>query len=259
MLLSSLLPALLLSLSLCKGTSAIETPLEQGIELPGGDKTCRDTWFVPRGPNGDCECGYSFNGVVSCDEGTKEVRVLDCYCITFDSTSNKTVVGECFVNCANVSKSYYDYMYHPVPRDLVGGDDDNSVCGYLHRTGTLGGQCVHNYYRAAYSYTFHCIYCEESQWLLYIVVAYVPLTVFIIFTLVFRVSVVSPKLYGTISMLQTLASPLNIRVLQEAATHVGSVHLVTQGFLAAMSIWNLDFFRNVMPDNVCLCINFLQL
>ena len=56
------------------------------------------------------------------------------------------------------------------------------MCGYLHRKGTLCGQCVHNYYRAAYSYTFHCIiYCEESQWLLYIVVAYVPLTFFIIF------------------------------------------------------------------------------
>ena len=25
---------------------------------------------------------YSFDGVVSCDEETKEVRVLDCYCIT---------------------------------------------------------------------------------------------------------------------------------------------------------------------------------
>ena len=86
MLLSSLLPALLLSLSLCKGTSVIETPpLEQGAELPDGDKTCPDTWFVPRGPNGECECGYSFDGVVSCDEGTKEVRVLDCYCITFVS------------------------------------------------------------------------------------------------------------------------------------------------------------------------------
>ena len=105
----------------------------------------------------------------------------------------------------------------------------------------------------AYTVRSHSGYCT------YIVAAYVPLTFFIIFILVFRVSVVSPKLYGTISMLQTLASPLNIRVLQEAATHVGSVHLVTQGFLAAMSIWNLDFFRNVMPDNVCLCINFLQL
>ena len=58
-------------------------------------------------------------------------------------------------------------------------------------------------------------------------------------------------------MLQTLASPLNVRVVQEAATHVGSVY--RSFFLAATSIlWNLDFFRNVMPD-ICLRINSLQL
>ena len=66
------------------------------------------------------------------------------------------------------------------------------------------------------------------------------LTFFIIFILVFRVSVVSQKLYGTISTLQTLASPLNVRVVQEAATHVGSVY--RSFFLAATSTsWNLDF------------------
>ena len=70
---------------------------------------------------------------------------------------------------------------------------------------------------------------------------------------------VSPKLYGTISLLQTLASPLNVRVVQEAATHVGSVYLLAEVFLAAMSIWNLDFFHNVMPDKICLRINSLQL
>ena len=79
------------------------------------------------------------------------------------------------------------------------------------------------------------------------------------FILVFRVSVVSPKLYGTISLLQTLASPLNVHVVQEAATHVGSVYLLAEVFLAAMNIWNLDFFRNVIPDKICLCINSLQL
>ena len=123
-------------------------------------------------------------------------------------------------------------MYHPVPRDLVGGDDNNSVCGYLHRKVTLSGQCGHNYYRAAYSYTFHCISCEESQWLLHIVVAYVPLTFFVIFILVFRVSVVSPKLYGQCYR----PEPHLVRVVQEAATHVGSVYLLAEVFLAAMSI-----------------------
>ena len=85
-----------------------------------------------------------------------------------------------------------------------------------------------------------------------------PANILHIFILVFRVSVVSPKLYGTITMLQTFASPLNVRVVQEAATHVGSEYLLAEVSLAAMSIWNLDFFRDVLPD-ICLRINSLQL
>ena len=260
MFLYSLLSLSLLFLSLCEGTSVVESsPLEQQAELAARERTCPDTWFIPRGPNGDCECGHSLGGVVSCNEDTKEVGVLDCFCITFDSTSNKTVVGECPYNCLNVSKSFYDYMYHPVPRDLVGGDDNNSICGYLNRKGTLCGECLHNYYRVAYSNTFHCIYCEESQWLLYIVVAYVPLTFFIIFVLVFRVSVVSPRVYGMISMLQTFASPRYIPFIQQAAARSDwSVYLFAEMFVAATSILNLDFFRNVLPD-ICLRINSLQL
>ena len=42
-------------------------------------------------------------------------------------------------------------------------------------------------------------------------------------------------------MLQTFASPLNVRVVQEAATHVGSEYLLAEVSLAAMSIWNLGF------------------
>ena len=111
-----------------------------------------------------------------------------------------------FTNFSDVFTHWHPFSQHTTSFCLhwlavVLQHDNNSVCGYLHRTGTLCGQCVHNYYRAAYSYTFYCIYCEESKWLLYIVVAYAPLTVFIILILIFRVSVVSPKLYGTISML----------------------------------------------------------
>ena len=56
--------------------------------------SCPDTWFVHRGNS--CKCGETYYDTVSCDEDTKEVGVLDCYCMTFDSTHNATVLGECF-------------------------------------------------------------------------------------------------------------------------------------------------------------------
>ena len=211
---------LVLCSSFCEQVTVVESlSAEERVYLQANVEKCPDTWFVRSGFDGECKCGHIFDGVVSCNEETREVRVLDCYCITYDSATNKTVLGGCPYNCLNVSSLYYDYMYHPVPRDLVRGDDNNSVCGYLHRNGTLCGQCVEGYYRAAYSYTFDCIKCESSQWLLYIVVAYGPLTIFIVLILVFRVSVASPKLYGVISILQSLALPLNVHLVQEAAKH----------------------------------------
>lgn len=233
--------------------SSRELPLTEGIH-----EACNDTWFIPSGPNGSCECGHSFSGMVSCDQVTKEVGVLDCYCMTYDSVFNRTVFGQCLYNCINVTKSYHDFMYHRIPRNLVSHDDNNSVCGYLNRTGRLCGQCIKDHYKAAYSYVFTCTYCESSQWWQYILVAYGPLTIFIIFILVFRVSVVSPQLYGVISMFQTLASPLNIRVIQQAASH-DTVKIMVQVFLLLLSIWNLDFFRNVMPTRLCLRLSSLSI
>ena len=247
---------LLCAFSLCKRTTTIGThTIDEAAEFPAR-ATCPDTWFVPS-HNGKCQCGHTFHGVVSCDEDTKEVRVLDCFCMTFDSSRNKTVVGECLYNCLNTSKSHKDYMYHPVPRDLAKDGNNNSVCGYLHRTGTLCGECVNNHFLPAYSYTYHCIRCDRSQWLLYIVVAYIPLTIFIAFILVFRVSVVSPKLYGMISLLQTLALPLNIRVLQDSPRYNKYLHKMVEILIAAFSIWNLDFFRSLLP-NICLRISPLE-
>ena len=227
----------------------------RAVDYPATAATCPYTWFVPSGPNGECHCGHTFDGVVSCDEDTKQVRVLDCFCMTFDQSRNKTVLGECLYNCLNVSKSYYDYMYHSVPRNLE--SDNNSVCGYMHRNGTLCGQCNDSHYRPAYSYTLSCIYCERSQWLMYLMAAYIPMTLFVIFILVFRVSVVSPQLYGMISVLQILASPFNVNTMQKAGKYYGNVYGVIQCLIVMLGIWNLDFFRSVLP-NICLRIDALQ-
>ena len=85
----------------------------------------------------------------------------------------------------NITKSYIDSIYHNVPRDFESAVDNNSVCGYLYRTGTLCGQCIDGYYPAVYSYSFDCVPCNDenlkSNWGIYVATAYLPLTVFIIF------------------------------------------------------------------------------
>ena len=156
------------------------------------EESCTDLWFTPK--NGTCHCGDTFHDAVTCNEHTKEVMVLDCYCMTADSATNQAVVGNCLFHCVSLSRNaqYQDNVYHQAP----------SNCSYLHRRGTLCGECEKDYFLRAYSYKLDCIQCHhpDSRWL-YIAAAFLPLTVFI--------------------------------------------------------IWNLDFFRTVLPD-ICLHLTTLQ-
>ena len=124
MMMFNYLTAILLSIVSRERISTV-----RAADYPATAATCPYTWFVPSGPNGECHCGHIFDGVVSCDEDKKQVRVLDCFCVTFDQSRNKTVLGECLYNCVTVSKSYYDYMYHSVPRNFESDWGNKSVCG----------------------------------------------------------------------------------------------------------------------------------
>jgi len=118
--------------------------------------TCPDVWFVRR--NGTCECGSDIHGAVSCDKETKEVSILDCYCMTHDSTINQTVVGQCVFNCANTTGSYLNSVYHKVSTSQL-----DSICSYLNRGGTLCGTCMSGFVPPAYSYDWECIKCTYGS------------------------------------------------------------------------------------------------
>ena len=170
------------------------------------EETCRDLWFTPR--NGTCQCGDSIRDVVSCDEQTKEVKIIDCFCMTHDSVTNQTVVGACFFNCVNLTWNgqYQDNVYHQAP----------SICVHMQRRGTLCGECDYSNgsFSYVYSYDMDCTQCTTPHsWWLYITVAFLPLTAFIAVILVFRISAASPELRAFVCFAQTFAAPIQLRVI----------------------------------------------
>ena len=159
---------------------------------------------------------------------------------------------------------FYDHsIYHHVPRDIASANI--SVCGYLHRTGTLCGQCIDGYYPAVYSYNIECIPCGRKQlkmpfktnWGIYVAFAYLPLTIFIIFLLLFRVSVVSPKLNAVIFITQSVVSPMYARISLMATKHIPIFNVIVKVIWTVLGIWNFDFFRALLPG-ICLNINTLE-
>ena len=78
------------------------------------------TWLFPDSSlNNTCTCGNDIEGAVKCDNSTKEVSILPCYCMTYDESTGP-VVGTCFYNC--VTRKQFDYtsvLYHPLPSNVT--------------------------------------------------------------------------------------------------------------------------------------------
>ena len=176
--------------------------------------------------------------------------MLTCYCMTYDSVTKQTVVGACIFNCIFVIK--YKSTYHEAP----------TACDYFKRKGTLCGECNtrNSTFPQAYSYDMHCVQCTHPQsWWMYITVAFVPLTVFIVSILACRISVVSPQLHSFVFFAQIISTPNNVRPLLLMASKQLSpaLALLIKIYAAAYGIWNLDFFRTLIPG-ICLHLSTLQ-
>ncbi|CAI8024233.1 hypothetical protein GBAR_LOCUS14094 [Geodia barretti] len=242
--------------SLGKLNNKVSPPNISDDEGRGTDQKCSDVniWFVPN--NGTCECGSDLNEIVLCDPVTKDLAIMDCYCITYQYSSEGEpmfpVVGGCVFNCVNHTRSGYANIYHSAPSD----------CASLNRQGTLCGQCLDGYTVPAYSYEFKCIRCDREleNWGLYIVFAFLPLTLFIVIILVFRINVLSPKLYMYVYAAQCLSIPAQVKVILYYLSQKKSpaLHTVPAAMvLSNYGIWNLDFVRvNVLPD---VCIDVIPL
>ena len=211
---------------------------------PVENSVCSDLWFIP-GPNGTCHCGITDHDVVMCDNDTKEITVLDCYCMTKDSKTDHMVVGECFYTCSHSSQ--YDCGIAP------------TNCTSLNRRGTLCGDCDNDTLPPAYSYDMECIKCSHNYGLLkYIAVAFLPLTIFIAIVLIFRISIVSPKLRGFVLYCQIYAAPINVRPILLSSKHRSALfNAIARVYITLFGVWNLDFFRTLYPG-ICLHLTELQ-
>ena len=226
---------------------------------------CGFPWAVRDDVSGNCSCGNSLFQTLLCNYSRPTLAILDCTCISYDDKSNSTVVGYCPHNCANHSwpNLLINSMYHNIvhPFSYTARNFTKDVCGYLHRDGRFCGACEKDYYTPVYSYLLECITCKNEwyNWLIFAVEAFVPLSVFLIIVLIFRISATSAKLNAFVILSQNLAINPNIRavlaVSNQKKTYKSLNIVKTVG--AMYGIWNLDFFRTFLPP-LCLHVTSLQ-
>ena len=225
--------------------------------------TC-PTWLYNSQDGGWCTCGSKLSNIITCNNETQEVGILNSFCLTaFDSYSknsknSKAVVGSCLYG-----------QNHGIPtEDGIGpyvkvapniSEQEQQLCGYLNRERRLCGACKPNHFVSAYSYDLKCYQCHSSlisNIFTYLTVAYVPQTLFLTAIVFFRVSFTSPRYTLAIYLSQMYAAPESLRVLLQYTR--GNYATLTKLIATVYGVWNLDFFRALVPP-ICLPLNTIQL
>ena len=202
---------------------------------------------------GQCECGVYPNYIVSCNGTTSSV--LDCNCATFNEEKKLVLAGACLYGCGGQSNKNINNVYHPLPR--TGKALNDEMCKYFKRTGTLCGRCLPDHYPLAYSFNMTCILCPHANrnWWRYVIAAYLPLTLFYIIILFFKINILSSHLFAIVVVSQIVTPPAVSRVmlstLNTDSYPGGSYIVLVRVLLSLHGIWNLDFFRPFYSD-ICL-------
>ena len=230
------------------------------LVVAAGDESC-PTWFNRYSQDGPCDCGKRVGSVITCNNETGEVGVLGTYCLTSNEDEDRcdsNVVGRCLAVNNGRKLSGTDELYIKVYPNI--SEQDHQTCGYLNRQGRLCGECKEHHYVSAYSYDMKCHNCTSSLWsnvVQYVCIAYLPLTVFLCMVVLLRISVTSPSMNVLVFFCQMLALPINLQYMLKWDRDSHSI-IVIKVLATLYGIWNLDFFRSVVPP-ICLPLNIMQI
>ena len=139
------------------------------------------------------------------------------------------------------------------------------MCGQFHREGSLCSSCRSRHGVSPCAYHFPCTDCNEHSSyrgaLWYILLEFVPITALYVVVVLFRIRATAAPLVGLVFFSQTV---LNVVQGREAlytslvySTNRFSLVILQIGLMLC-GIWNLDFFRYVIPP-FCITPTFRNL
>ena len=238
-----------------KGALLLKNKFNDIVEIiPHKNASCESyTWMYDS--NDTCKCGKGLDYRVRCsyDHGGVHVSILTCSCMTYDEETARVTMGQCPYGCGQTADS--SDVYYSLPPNV--SELNTKVCGRHNRDSRFCSKCKNGSSPLVYTYDLQCIECNNSKfnWLKFIAIAFIPLTIFYFIVIFFRINATNPYLYGFILVNQALASPINLHSVLSSTD--GRTRLIIRILAIPYTIWNLDFFRT-LPLNICLDLTTLQ-
>ena len=197
----------------------------------------------------EMQCSYNCSQVICSENGP--VIPLGC-CATYDEDTQLVS----FTLCPNflALKSYRHVAATPghilLPRNL--SHLNNYMCGPLNRKGIVCSKCADGFGPSVTSLGYKCANCTDAWYgvPLFLLLEFVPITVFYLISLVFHISVISAPMPCFIMYAQIITIMLNLishgddltRELNFSAES-GKVRTEMKIIHTFYGIFNLDFFH----------------
>ena len=243
------------------GTLILETPGPRVLRIwISVDLRPCPPGFVQVGPSNstECQCGGDFGGLgyIKCYGEEFRSEIHRGAWIGYYNYSGKwqLVASDC-PYCSTYEKEYLNLPSDP--RDI-----DAHICGRINRTGVLCAKCKDGYGPALNSKFLvkECVPCSEEDakyhWFLYLLNEFLPTTIFFFIVALFNISVTTGPANGFVFFAQVVTTvfgtdsdgTIPLTNVTSAAPTLQNLYLIPYG------IWNLDFFRPVLPK-FCLSPN----
>ena len=224
------------------------------LEIEKTTENITQLCFNSSGPPGkvwtDKEVSY-----IICSNGEPLLKVG--YCATYSEKTKLISITE-FSNFQYKGYNVTTDRYIRLPRNL--SQLNHYMCAPLNRKGIVCSECTDGFGPSLNSFDYKCANCT-NVWYglpLFLFLEFVPITVFYLFILTFRISVTSPpmpcfimyaQLVGV--FFQVIIFHTSLKLKKAVSNRDGDLSLSFNIFQTFYAIFNFHFFRSILPP-ICI-------
>jgi len=209
---------------------------------------CSHSWFVEDNSSGICQPGHDIGYLLNYDANTEEVNLACSCCMTRNESSNITYIGKCPSNSLKLKTTFMTNA----PANST--EINAKFCGRHYREGLLCKDCIQGYGPAVLTDFSRCVKCNKDYaWVLFLIQAFLPVTLFLITILALKIDAVSPKLNALIFWSQSTANILflNPSCFYSFSEYNRNFPVLFRIGRSIIEIWNMNFVRYEIPQ-ICL-------
>ena len=218
--------------------------------------------FYPSSSNGssaqECLCDDNYNGYIRCNQTDYSSSIFRLGWIgKVPGFGNTLLFGfSPYLSTLN------QHQHIQLPQDP--GDLSDFLCNSTNSEGVLCGKCKEGYGVAADMIESACVPCSPNSlqysWIWYILTEFVPVTLFFALVFIFSMTVTFGPLNSYIFFAQVITTVMKVygNGIIPVQTITNASSALTDIFMIPYSIWNMDFFRSVLP-RYCLNPNWSTL